>query len=181
MTAIHTALWAGRCSCKCSMVLTFHNTCEVNFKNKGSLMISISHLSDASVPWLECLNTTNIPHLFTYRYRYRKFILRRICETWHNISPVGLLLRQTMADSIKSQISIQKYTAEISQMSMHILYNLSYIKRSRLSMSIKKNEKSEAAELKVCVSKLLDWLQSETLMCLKKKMMFFINFYLWWN
>ena len=36
-----------------------------------------------------------------------------------------------MVDSIKSQISIQKYTAEISQMSMHILYKLSYIKRSR--------------------------------------------------
>ena len=25
----------------------------------------------------------------------------------------------------------------------------------------------------------LDWLQSETLICLKKKMMFFINFHLW--
>ena len=44
---------------------------------------------------------------FRYRYRYRKFILRRICETWHNISPVRLLLRQTMVDSIKSQISIK--------------------------------------------------------------------------
>ena len=55
-------------------------------------------------------------HRECHRYRYRKFILRRICKTWHNISPVGILLRQTMVDSIKSQISIQKYTAEISQM-----------------------------------------------------------------
>ena len=62
-----------------------------------------------------------------------------------------------MVYSIKSQISIQKYIAEISQMSMHILYKLSYIKRSRSSMNIKKNEKCEAAELKVCVSKLSDW------------------------
>ena len=28
---------------------------------------------------------------------------------------------------------------------------------------------------------MVDWLQSETLICLKKKMMFFINFHLWWN
>ena len=54
----------------------------------------------------------------------------------------------------------KKYTAEISQISMHILYKLLYIKRSRSSMNIKKNEKSEAAELKVCISKLSDWQES---------------------
>ena len=52
--------------------------------------------------------------------RYRKFILRRICETRHNINPVGLLLRQTMMDSTKSQISIQKYT-DITDEHTHII------------------------------------------------------------
>ena len=33
--------------------------------------------------------------------------------------------------------------------------------------------------VKVKVDILVDWLQSETLICLKKKMIFFINFHLW--
>ena len=57
----------------------------------------------------------------------QKFFFFNVVYVKHdNISPVGLLLPQTMVGSTKSQISIQKYIAKISQMSMHKLYKLSY-------------------------------------------------------